>query len=248
MHSFCSFSSCDFPAFFRDRNPQDVVCFDTSHRAEDWKPPLISSSRQKHLHRFVGKTMLNLDTEDWNEIFIGCAGGGDSVIRLPIHFQKADTSFDLLELSVTGKSFSDVPLLSLDLALETVPLCDISVNSSGSTLTREWNIFRPLNTYLELYNMPSKSQAWIHRIYKLFLFMSHREVWMQPRPASANLFYIIFKDFTTWELVFYRSSGWPFRAEHWRRKGKCSKNVGWDHSWNWWNFEFTSSGELEWRR
>ncbi len=31
----------------------------------------------------AGKTLLNLDTEDWGEIFIGCAGGGDSMITLP---------------------------------------------------------------------------------------------------------------------------------------------------------------------
>jgi len=29
-----------------------------------------------------GRTMLNLDTEDWGEIFIGCAGGGDSQLQL----------------------------------------------------------------------------------------------------------------------------------------------------------------------
>ncbi|KAF5837088.1 hypothetical protein DUNSADRAFT_4869 [Dunaliella salina] len=29
-----------------------------------------------------GRTMLNLDTEDWGEIFIGCAGGGDNQLQL----------------------------------------------------------------------------------------------------------------------------------------------------------------------
>eukprot|EP00798_Chlamydomonas_sp_ICE-L_P009958 gene9958-7834_t len=31
-----------------------------------------------------GKTMLNLDTEEWTEICIGCAGGGDSMIELDV--------------------------------------------------------------------------------------------------------------------------------------------------------------------
>ena len=30
--------------------------------------------------------MLNLDTEDWPEIFIGCAGGGDSRLALPVAY------------------------------------------------------------------------------------------------------------------------------------------------------------------
>lgn len=31
-----------------------------------------------------GKTLLNLDTEDWPDVFIGCAGGGDSLLTLPL--------------------------------------------------------------------------------------------------------------------------------------------------------------------
>ena len=50
----------------------------------------------------AGKVMLNLDTEDWNEIFIGCAGGGDSIIRLPVEFQEPPSNSKCLELSVTG--------------------------------------------------------------------------------------------------------------------------------------------------
>lgn len=36
--------------------------------------------------------MLNLDTEDWNEIFIGCAGGGDSVLTFPTETEKGKDS------------------------------------------------------------------------------------------------------------------------------------------------------------
>lgn len=49
-----------------------------------------------------GKTMLNLDTEDWNEIFIGCAGGGDSVLTLPVQREAAPPSCRPLQLSITG--------------------------------------------------------------------------------------------------------------------------------------------------
>ncbi|KAL6777769.1 hypothetical protein ACKKBG_A15575 [Auxenochlorella protothecoides x Auxenochlorella symbiontica] len=32
----------------------------------------------------TGRVMLNLDTEDWGDIFIGCAGGGDSALTLDL--------------------------------------------------------------------------------------------------------------------------------------------------------------------
>ncbi|KAL3141936.1 hypothetical protein ABBQ32_004586 [Trebouxia sp. C0010 RCD-2024] len=35
----------------------------------------------------TGRTLLNLDTEDWGEIFIGCAGGGDSILELLVQLE-----------------------------------------------------------------------------------------------------------------------------------------------------------------
>ena len=49
-----------------------------------------------------GRTMLNLDTEDWPEIFIGCAGGGDSVITLDLEKEAAPTGGVLVEIAVAG--------------------------------------------------------------------------------------------------------------------------------------------------
>ena len=49
-----------------------------------------------------GRTMLNLDTEDWGEICIGCAGGGDSSIDLNIEYQNAPADFLSFQLSVEG--------------------------------------------------------------------------------------------------------------------------------------------------
>jgi dipeptidase D len=46
--------------------------------------------------------MLNLDTEDWGEICIGCAGGGDSSIHLPINYQNAPSDYLSFQLSVEG--------------------------------------------------------------------------------------------------------------------------------------------------
>lgn len=50
-----------------------------------------------------GKTMLNLDTEDWNEIFIGCAGGGDSLLNLQVQTEKAPADSQLATLTVKGE-------------------------------------------------------------------------------------------------------------------------------------------------
>jgi len=49
-----------------------------------------------------GRTMLNLDTEDWGEICIGCAGGGDSSINLPVDAQNAPSDFLSFQLSIEG--------------------------------------------------------------------------------------------------------------------------------------------------
>lgn len=32
----------------------------------------------------TGKSMLNLDTEEWGELYVGCAGGGESTITIPL--------------------------------------------------------------------------------------------------------------------------------------------------------------------
>ncbi|CAL5222920.1 g5353 [Coccomyxa viridis] len=51
----------------------------------------------------TGKTLLNLDTEDWGEIFIGCAGGGDSMITLPVQHESLDaSSADAYTITVSG--------------------------------------------------------------------------------------------------------------------------------------------------
>ncbi|KAK9826187.1 hypothetical protein WJX81_005747 [Elliptochloris bilobata] len=49
-----------------------------------------------------GRTMLNLDTEDWPEIFIGCAGGGDSRLSLPVAFAPVPVGAAAFQVTVTG--------------------------------------------------------------------------------------------------------------------------------------------------
>jgi dipeptidase D len=52
----------------------------------------------------TGKTMLNLDMEEWPNLYIGCAGGGDSTITIPL--SRASSSEyenrDLVEIRVDG--------------------------------------------------------------------------------------------------------------------------------------------------
>ncbi|KAG2427342.1 hypothetical protein HXX76_012536 [Chlamydomonas incerta] len=52
----------------------------------------------------AGRTMINLDTEDWGEVFIGCAGGGDSTLVLEVGLQPPPASPHMAayELSVGG--------------------------------------------------------------------------------------------------------------------------------------------------
>jgi dipeptidase D len=49
-----------------------------------------------------GRLMLNLDTEDWGEIFIGCAGGGDTSIQLDVQLQPAPAAMVPMQLKVSG--------------------------------------------------------------------------------------------------------------------------------------------------
>lgn len=51
----------------------------------------------------TGKTLLNLDTEEWGELYVGCAGGGESVLTLDLQrAAEASSSSALVELRVEG--------------------------------------------------------------------------------------------------------------------------------------------------
>jgi len=51
---------------------------------------------------FTGKTLLNLDSEDEGELFIGCAGGRNTVGRLFYTSDKATSDYDYLRIDVKG--------------------------------------------------------------------------------------------------------------------------------------------------
>jgi len=50
----------------------------------------------------TARTMLNLDTEDWGEVFIGCAGGGDAKLWLDIGLGPAPAGAAAYELKLGG--------------------------------------------------------------------------------------------------------------------------------------------------
>lgn len=50
----------------------------------------------------TGKIMLNLDSEDFGIITVGCAGGGDTTIELPLKMQPAAAGFDSLTVKLSG--------------------------------------------------------------------------------------------------------------------------------------------------
>ncbi|RLF54616.1 MAG: cytosol nonspecific dipeptidase [Thermoplasmata archaeon] len=49
-----------------------------------------------------GRVMINLDSEDFGVIYIGCAGGGDSTIRLPVKKEAIKGGMEIFEISITG--------------------------------------------------------------------------------------------------------------------------------------------------
>ncbi|MFO7552122.1 MAG: beta-Ala-His dipeptidase [Haliea sp.] len=59
-----------------------------------------------------GEVMLNLDTEDWHELYIGCAGGGGWVLtgRYPLAAAAADLSYWSLEVKGLAGGHSGVEI------------------------------------------------------------------------------------------------------------------------------------------
>jgi dipeptidase D len=49
-----------------------------------------------------GKTLLNLDTEEIGAVYIGCAGGGDSTLTLPVSTQAIPGGAEVVQVKVTG--------------------------------------------------------------------------------------------------------------------------------------------------
>jgi dipeptidase D len=49
----------------------------------------------------IGRTMLNLDSEEWGAIYVGCAGGGDTQIQLPIETTTTDVDKSVM-LKIVG--------------------------------------------------------------------------------------------------------------------------------------------------
>jgi dipeptidase D len=49
-----------------------------------------------------GKTLINLDTEEVGAVYIGCAGGGDSTISLPVKKRQAPANTKSISVKVSG--------------------------------------------------------------------------------------------------------------------------------------------------
>jgi len=50
----------------------------------------------------TGKIMLNIDSEDFGVITVGCAGGGDSKIKLPLKTQSIDKDMENILIKISG--------------------------------------------------------------------------------------------------------------------------------------------------
>ena len=51
---------------------------------------------------FKGRILLNLDSEDEGELFIGCAGGMDTVVEMPIEMEESGTGTFAVKITVKG--------------------------------------------------------------------------------------------------------------------------------------------------
>jgi dipeptidase D len=49
-----------------------------------------------------GQLLLNLDTEDWGEVYVGCAGGVDIALSRSLHYEALPAGFVVREVALTG--------------------------------------------------------------------------------------------------------------------------------------------------
>jgi dipeptidase D len=50
----------------------------------------------------TGKRVINMDSEEWGEVTIGCAGGGHSTITLHVDCQKVGVGSAMVAVTVGG--------------------------------------------------------------------------------------------------------------------------------------------------
>jgi dipeptidase D len=62
----------------------------------------LTGAAQLDASMIGGKTLLNLDTEEIGAVYIGCAGGGDSTITLPVGWQDVPDGTKTFEVKVSG--------------------------------------------------------------------------------------------------------------------------------------------------
>ena len=62
----------------------------------------LTGAAQLSAELLHGERLLNLDTEEEGALYVGCAGGGDTMLRLPIAEGPAPDGYAALAVSVTG--------------------------------------------------------------------------------------------------------------------------------------------------
>ncbi len=62
----------------------------------------LTGAFQMNAGLLTGKRMINIDSEDEGVIFVGCAGGGDSRLHLPLSFTEGPKSLEFVSVLVRG--------------------------------------------------------------------------------------------------------------------------------------------------
>lgn len=62
----------------------------------------MSGARNLEPGRLQGKLLFNLDTEDWGEFYVGCAGGVDLTVQRHVAREPVSAAFVLREIEISG--------------------------------------------------------------------------------------------------------------------------------------------------
>lgn len=62
----------------------------------------LTGARDLEKDMFESKILINLDSEDDGEIFIGCAGGIDTIAEVPLLFEEAPSGYSFYRISLSG--------------------------------------------------------------------------------------------------------------------------------------------------
>jgi dipeptidase D len=62
----------------------------------------MSGARLLESGVLTGQWLFNIDTEEWGELYLGCAGSIDLEVGQPLEYETAPSEFNFVDLLVSG--------------------------------------------------------------------------------------------------------------------------------------------------